>query len=201
MKKNFTGIILIISLFCCLALLGACENPENPDAASDGSVSSAETSAGDPGNGHDCNDLPDVPKGYTLYLDEYLAFAYPSDWKPIEEGDETYLFSEDKMHSVSVTYTARTEKYETLSEEDFLREMEEALGVRFDECTIEQLSKDGFPITKIYYRLNLFEEKTTIGTQYYVSSGDRTYCIHITQTDSVVEGLAEVVYDTLTVLH
>ena len=64
---------------------------------------------------------------------------------------------------------------------------------------MEQKSKGATKITKIYYKIDLFG-LINLRTFYYLTSGDRTYCVDISETDEHVEGLTDTVYDTLLAL-
>lgn len=84
--------------------------------------------------------------------------------------DAEKFIDPEKGHFIAVTYTAKTDAYESLTTDAYRAEMEEALGIDFEECSVEQKSKGETKITKVYYKIDLFG-LINLRTFYYLTSG------------------------------
>ena len=199
MKKKLLVVLAAAAVFASSALFVSCGGNSSDSSSKSFSDSSTPSPSAV------------IPEGYAKFEDEYISFAYPSSWSS-EADSELYALENEELtvavakftdveknNFIAAMYTAKTGKYENLTTEAYRAPMEEALGINFEECSVEQTSKGATKITKIYYKIDLFG-LINLRTFYYLTSGDRTYCVDISETDEHVEGLTDTVYDTLLAL-
>ena len=67
----------------------------------------------------------DIPDGYQLFSDGYIAFVYPETWSK-NDGSVTIL-SADNGNNITITYEAKTDYYENMSSFSTPRRSLEAL--------------------------------------------------------------------------
>lgn len=204
MKKKLLVVLAAAAVFASSAFFASCGgNSSDSSSSAASSESFLDSSTPSPS--------AVIPEGYAKFEDEYISFAYPSSWSS-EADSELYALENEELtvavakftdveknNFIAAMYTAKTGKYENLTTEAYRAPMEEALGITFEECSVEQKSKGETKITKIYYKIDLFG-LINLRTFYYLTSGDRTYCVDISETDEPVEGLTDTVYDTLLAL-
>ena len=144
----------------------------------------------------------DIPDGYQLFSDGYIAFVYPETWSK-NDGSVTIL-SADNGNNITITYEAKTDYYENMSLTKFNSELKptyEAMGMSISDISVRHdTNRNDVRIVRLSYTVTV-NEVSMEQTAFILTSGDRTYSINVTETVvSVNNALTNNVYKSLAIL-
>lgn len=146
--------------------------------------------------------VPDPPKGYSLYEDEYVAFVYPTGWteRDMPNGIGGSMFQDLLTgNNVSFAVEVKSDLYKTMTVETFnsmIKPSLDAQNMSVSNVKIEQVkNKLGFEITKISYSAT-GKGVTVKQVIFVIPSGSYNYAIYVTEAKKV-DGLLDTVFESL----
>ena len=144
----------------------------------------------------------DIPDGYQLFSDGYIAFVYPETWSK-NDGSVTIL-SADNGNNITITYEAKTDYYENMSLTKFNSELKptyEAMGMSISDISVRHnTNRNDVRTVELSYTVTV-NEVSMEQTAFILTSGDRTYSINVTETVvSLNNALVNNVDKSLTIL-
>ena len=124
-----------------------------------------------------------IPDGYQLFSDGYIAFVYPETWSR-NDGSVTIL-SADNGNNITITYEAKTDYYEDMSLTKFNSELKptyEAMGMSISDISVRHdTNRNDVRTVELSYTVTV-NEVSMEQTAFILTSGDRTYSINVTET-------------------
>lgn len=149
------------------------------------------------------NSLPDVdiPAGYTLFMNDDIAFAYPMEWEESDEASVLLFVDTTTGNNITVAYQAKTD-HTSFTRSTFMTELKptfEASGLTISNVTLSQKENDSTKVTIYDYDVKTSDGIALKQSLMFASTLSRTYIITVTQASAVPE-LADNVYNSITVL-
>lgn len=186
-------LCLVLVLVLMLSAFVACGNEPNGDLPEN----ETHTSSGDKTDKADTNFT--APEGFTLYQNENIAFAYPSDWTQIDD-DPTFVSPDNTK---SITLTQQETSYEGLDTQKYVQKVRpelEAQGKKLVSARVGQEDKNGLTVTDILQTFSTEgQEGETYQNIYAFDIKGKTYVITVTQPNGfeVDKTLGETVCESI----
>lgn len=186
MKKLLCLLLAMTMLMGSLFVLSACDEKDK-DKKSEDTTEEKETFK--------------LPEGYTTYENDYISFAYPSEWTKTDLGKDSGVMIMDGTTGNNITAVPEeySDMYKTMTVKEFdnlIKPQLTASGLSVSNVKIEQIKgTNDLAITRITYTVKS-SGVTMKQFVYVVPSGDRNYAVTITETKAV-DGLVDTVLASL----
>ena len=190
MKRFLSLLLVLLTLFASVLVLGACDKKEEDENKDDKPKGSVEVEA---------------PEGYTVWKNGDVGFAYPSSWTEVDYPGILLLVQDQLGNNVNVLSEAKNTVYSTVTTENFMEVMGpsyEMVGSNISEPAVSRFNTaDGVQVIKFTFKNTMpvsGVSVTVYQTQFYVNVGSKTYAITVTgRSNSEMLELAGIVESTL----
>ena len=187
MKKLLCLLLAVTMLMGSLFILSACDEKDKKDKE--------ETTEEE-------KEVFKAPEGYTVYENDYISFAYPSEWTKTDLGEDAGVMIMDGKNGNNITAVPEeySDTYKNMTVEEFNKTIKPQLtasGLTVSGVKIEQIKgTNSLAITKISYTVKS-SGVTMKQYIYIVPSGDRNYAVNFTEVQAV-EGLLDILLSSIT---
>jgi hypothetical protein len=193
MKKILCALLALLLLVGSTFTFASCNTP-NEQKPNDTQQSENEDDNKQE-KGEDQKDIV-IPEGYRLYNDGTISFAYPENWT--KQDGSLVILTGTNGNNITVVYEAKTDAYENLTMETFnsvYKPAYEAMGLTVSNVKIQKTTTNGLNIVQITQNTKNATASMK-QTQYFVTLGDKTYTVTVTEVVSDAK-LVSTVLETL----
>jgi hypothetical protein len=176
--KRLLSIFLVLTLVIgCVLSLSSCSS-ESSKSSNNPKSEEKELEKNTP---------PEIPKGYTLYENRDISFAYPTGWL-LQDGSFTIMTDPSgNGNNLNVVYETKNSTYDTITPESFTQLMNQslnAMGMSISNVVINKKAKiNNAEVIKISYKTSM-QGSQMKQTALITHVGNLTYTITITEVVS-----------------